>query len=50
MPISLGGDTDTIAAMAGAISGAYLGIESIPGEWRAKPENKEYLDGIAQGL
>lgn len=28
--IVLGGDTDTIAAMAGAISGAYLGIEAIP--------------------
>lgn len=27
--ISLGGDTDTIASMAGAISGAYLGLESI---------------------
>lgn len=28
--ILLGGDTDTIAAMAGAISGAYLGIGAIP--------------------
>lgn len=28
--IVLGGDTDTIAAMAGAISGAYLGVEAIP--------------------
>lgn len=28
--ILLGGDTDTMAAMAGAISGAYLGIEGIP--------------------
>jgi poly(ADP-ribose) glycohydrolase ARH3 len=28
--ILLGGDTDTIAAMAGAISGAYLGEQSIP--------------------
>ncbi|QDU56764.1 ADP-ribosylglycohydrolase family protein [Aeoliella mucimassa] len=28
--IMLGGDTDTIAAMAGAISGAYLGVEAIP--------------------
>jgi hypothetical protein len=25
--ISLGGDTDTIASMAGAITGAYLGIQ-----------------------
>lgn len=28
--ISAGGDTDTTAAMAGAISGAYLGIGTIP--------------------
>ncbi len=27
LAIQLGGDTDTIASMAGAISGAYLGIE-----------------------
>ena len=28
--IRLGGDTDTIAAMAGAISGAHLGVDAIP--------------------
>jgi ADP-ribosylglycohydrolase len=28
--IAVGGDVDTTAAMAGAISGAYLGLESIP--------------------
>ena len=28
--VSLGGDTDTIASMAGAISGVYLGIEALP--------------------
>lgn len=28
--ISAGGDTDTTAAMAGAVSGAYLGIDAIP--------------------
>ena len=31
--ISLGGDTDTIGSMAGAIGGAYLGVEKIPQEW-----------------
>jgi len=48
--ISLGGDTDTIAAMAGAISGAYLGIEAIPSEWRAKLENREYVETLAENL
>lgn len=28
--ISLGGDTDTIASMAGSIAGAYYGIDEIP--------------------
>jgi len=48
--ISLGGDTDTIAAMAGAISGAYLGIEAIPSEWRAKLENRVYIETLAEEL
>ncbi|KAG7170292.1 ADP-ribose glycohydrolase ARH3-like [Homarus americanus] len=29
--ISLGGDTDTIASMAGSIAGAYYGVTKIPG-------------------
>lgn len=48
--ISLGGDTDTIAAMAGAISGAYLGIEAIPAEWRTKLENRIYIESLAEKL
>jgi len=48
--ISLGGDTDTIAAMAGAISGAYLGIEAIPAEWRTKLENRIYIEALAEKL
>ncbi|XP_071792704.1 ADP-ribosylhydrolase ARH3-like [Asterias amurensis] len=31
--ISLDGDTDTIASMAGAIAGAFYGIEEVPKEW-----------------
>jgi len=48
--ISLGGDTDTIAPMAGAISGAYLGIEAIPQKWRLKLENKAYIEDLAEKL
>ncbi|WP_372367409.1 ADP-ribosylglycohydrolase family protein [Candidatus Uabimicrobium sp. HlEnr_7] len=33
MSIMMGGDVDTTAAMAGAISGAYLGIDAIPQEF-----------------
>ncbi|MDY6826780.1 MAG: ADP-ribosylglycohydrolase family protein [Bacillota bacterium] len=48
--ISLGGDTDTIACMTGAISGAALGIEDIPEDWLAKLENRDYLDSLAVQL
>ncbi|MGB9920184.1 MAG: ADP-ribosylglycohydrolase family protein [Moorellales bacterium] len=47
---SLGGDADTIAAMTGAISGAWLGIGAIPEEWAAKLENRNYLEELAVGL
>ncbi|KAM4701051.1 ADP-ribosylhydrolase ARH3 [Discoglossus pictus] len=36
--ISLGGDTDTIATMAGAIAGAYHGDEQIPLNWKLSSE------------
>jgi len=48
--ISLGGDTDTIGAMTGAISGAYLGIESIPDSWEGKLENRLYIRELASRL
>jgi len=48
--ISLGGDTDTIAAMTGAISAAYLGIEAIPETWRERLENREYIEELAEKL
>lgn len=31
--ISLGGDTDTVAAIAGAVVGARVGVEAIPSPW-----------------
>ena len=48
--ISLGGDTDTIGAMTGAISGAYLGFDSIPSRWKDKLENKQYIEELAEKL
>ncbi len=48
--ISLGGDTDTIGAMTGAISGAYRGIESIPNSWKGKLENGFYIEELAERL
>ena len=56
--ISLGGDTDTIGAMTGAISGAYYGEEAIPQEWLtalAKAEDEggkglRYIEWLADEL
>jgi ADP-ribosylglycohydrolase len=36
--------------MACAISGAYLGIEAVPGSWKMKLENRSYLEDLALRL
>ena len=41
LAVNLGGDTDTIGAMAGAIAGAYYGYSQIPEEWLSSLENGE---------
>ncbi|MFP3899750.1 MAG: ADP-ribosylglycohydrolase family protein [Acidimicrobiia bacterium] len=45
--IGLGGDTDTIAAMAGALAGAHLGRGAIPTAWLQHLEGRAHLDEIA---
>jgi poly(ADP-ribose) glycohydrolase ARH3 len=37
--IALGDDTDTLAAMTGALVGAHLGVGAIPGVWLERLEN-----------
>ena len=39
--ISLDGDTDTIASMAGAIAGAFYGVEPISADWRTMCEGTD---------
>ena len=48
--ISLGGDTDTIASMTGALSGAYLGESAIPSNWLKKLERAHRLGQLADAL
>jgi poly(ADP-ribose) glycohydrolase ARH3 len=48
--ISLGGDTDTIGAMTGAISGAFLGIHSLQQVWINVLERKDYIEKLADDL
>ncbi len=48
--ISLGGDTDTIGAMTGAISGAYHGVEAIPERWKSRLERRDYIEELSEKL
>ena len=45
-----GGDRDTMGAMAGAFSGAYLGGTAIPKNWVSRLENLEMLEDLAKQL
>jgi ADP-ribosyl-[dinitrogen reductase] hydrolase len=51
--ISLGGDTDTVAAIVGGIVGAHVGREEIPLEWLTGIADPGWsivrLAGIAEG-
>jgi ADP-ribosylglycohydrolase len=50
----MGEDTDTLAAIAGALSGAHLGAGAIPPNLLAKLENgpkgRQYIDDLAIAL
>lgn len=48
--LALGGDTDTIACMAGAIAGAHYGIKAIPQTWIKFCEGAEDADLNAERL
>jgi poly(ADP-ribose) glycohydrolase ARH3 len=52
--IFLGGDTDTLAAMSGALSGAFLGFERLPkrlvGLLGSSPKGRDYLLNLAERL
>lgn len=48
--ISLGGDTDTIATMAGAIAGAFYGVEAIPRHWIDQCEGTDDAVKMAEDL
>jgi poly(ADP-ribose) glycohydrolase ARH3 len=52
--IALGDDTDTLAAMAGALSGAHLGHSAIPDRWVERleqgPKGLAYLRELAEKL
>jgi poly(ADP-ribose) glycohydrolase ARH3 len=45
-----GGDRDTLGAMACAISGAFLGIDAIPQEWKTRLENRHQIESLSLEL
>ena len=44
--VNLGGDTDTIASVAGGLAGIYYGRDSIPQEWRDAVIKKDEIAEI----
>jgi ADP-ribosyl-[dinitrogen reductase] hydrolase len=52
--VLLGGDTDTVAAIAGGVCGAHLGSDAIPRRWIEQlgewPRTKAWTDQLAQSL
>ena len=52
--VKLGGDADTIAAMAGAMAGAFHGASAIPKNWLAAlengPQGRDFVVDLAEKL
>lgn len=48
--VMLGGDTDTIAALSGALKGAEYGIESLPEKWLRNTEGIDEVIHCARAL
>jgi ADP-ribosylglycohydrolase len=44
------GDSDSIASITGAISGAYLGYNAIPKDWRKRIENRQTVIELSKQL
>jgi ADP-ribosyl-[dinitrogen reductase] hydrolase len=47
---NLGDDADTVAAVCGALAGAYYGYSAIPGRWRDQLQNEVQIREIALAL
>ncbi|MGY2004984.1 ADP-ribosylglycohydrolase family protein [Blastococcus sp. SYSU DS1024] len=48
--VRMGGDTDTVAAMAGSIAGAFAGARAIPEHLLARLEDRERIESVAHRL
>lgn len=50
MSVRAGGDTDTTAAISGALAGTYYGLDGIPAEYKDNVENFELLQSLTDEL
>ena len=50
LAVNLGDDTDTVAAITGAISGIYYGLDSIPERWMNALQKREMIRTMAKDL
>ena len=48
--VNLGGDTDTVGAVCGALAGASYGLEAIPPRWREPLRDREEILRLAQEI
>lgn len=46
--VNLGKDTDTVAAIAGGLSGALYGYDAIPQEWKDTLIKREYIESLCE--
>lgn len=46
--VNLGYDTDTNAAITGALAGTFYGLESIPNRWLDSLRRCDYLNDVAE--
>jgi ADP-ribosylglycohydrolase len=47
LAVNTPGDSDSLGAITGALSGAWLGFELIPARWRARVEGREWLETLS---
>lgn len=50
MAVRAGGDTDTTAAIVGALAGTWYGLEGIPEEYKSQVENFQLLQDLTDEL
>jgi hypothetical protein len=48
--VNLGGDTDTVTAVAGGLAGIYYGADAIPIEWRNQIARLGYIEELCESF